>query len=115
MDIIREAGFPVWLVLLSGTYTLVQAIRYRSGAAGGSELAGAVAATLLLGALSTAYGAQLAFSGIRELPDPASQHWIAWVGIKEALFNFDIACVFGITASLVGTVGRRRDAVASAA
>jgi hypothetical protein len=114
MNIIREAGFPIWFVLLAGTYTLVQAIRYRAGAAGASELVGAVAATLLLGALGTAYGAQLAFAGLRELPDPAAQGWIAWVGIKEALFNFDAACIFGITASLVATVGRSRSAVASA-
>jgi hypothetical protein len=114
MEIIREAGPPIWFVLICGTYTLVAAIRYRAGAASGGELCGAVAATLLLGALGTAYGAQLAFAAIRELPDPASQHWIALVGVKEALCNFDVACVFGITASLVATVGRRRDAVASA-
>ena len=50
---------------------------------------------------------------MRELPDPAPQGWIAWVGIKEALCNLDVACAFGIAASLVATVGRRRDAVAS--
>jgi hypothetical protein len=114
MDLIREAGFPVWFVLALGSYALVQAVRYRAGSASAGELIGAVAATLLAGALGTAYGAQLAFAGIRELPDPASQHWIAWVGIKEALYNFDLACGLGIAASLVATVGRRRDAVASA-
>jgi hypothetical protein len=114
MDIIREASYPIWFVLVAGTYTMVQAIRYRAGAASAGELVGGVAATLLLGALGTAYGAQLAFAAIRELPDPASQHWIAFVGVKEALCNLDVACAFGVTASLVATVGRRRDAVASA-
>jgi len=51
---------------------------------------------------------------LRELPDPAQQGWIAWIGIKESLCNLDVACFFGITASLVATVGRRRVAVASA-
>jgi hypothetical protein len=114
LQLIREAGPPIWFVLVCGTYTLVQAIRYRARAASGGELAGAVVATLLFGALGTAYGMQLAFAGMRQLPDPASQHWIAFVGVKEALCNFDVACAFGITASLVATVGRRRDAVASA-
>src|SRR3954469_21131673 len=114
MNLLREAGPPVWLVLILGTYTLVQAVRYRAGAAAGSDLAGAVVATLLAGVLGTAYGAQLAFGGLRELPDPASPHWIALVGVKEALCNLDVACAFGITAALVATVGRRRDAVASA-
>jgi hypothetical protein len=114
MDLIREAGFPVWFVIVCGTYTLLQSVRYRAGAASAGELVGGVAATLLLGALGTAYGAQLAFAGLRQLPDPGAQHWIAFVGIKEALCNLDVACGFGITASLVATVGRRRDAVASA-
>jgi hypothetical protein len=69
---------------------------------------------LLTGALATAWGAQLAFAGIRELPDPAQQHWIAFVGIKEALYNFDLACGVSIAASLVATVARRRDAVTPA-
>ncbi|MCA1664836.1 MAG: hypothetical protein LC659_11290, partial [Myxococcales bacterium] len=60
-----------------------------------------------------AYGAQLAFAGIRELPDPSQQHWIAWIGIKEALYNFDLACGFGIAASLSATVARRPVATTS--
>jgi len=38
---------------------------------------------------------------MRELPDPAQQGWIAWIGIKEALYNFDVAGVGGILACLV--------------
>jgi hypothetical protein len=113
MDIIREAGWPVWFVLALGTYAVVQAVRRRLGAASAGELVGAVVATLLCGVLATAWGAQLAFAGIRELPNPSAESWIAWVGVKEALYNLDLACAFGITASLVATVGRRRDAVAS--
>ncbi|HEX8953099.1 MAG TPA: hypothetical protein VF945_14690 [Polyangia bacterium] len=114
MDLIREAGFPVWLVLALGSYALVQAVRWRLRAAEAGELVGAVAATLLAGVLATAWGAQLAFNGLRQLPDPAQQGWIAWVGIKEALYNLDLACGFGLVAALVATVGRRRDGVASA-
>ena len=114
MDILKEAGFPVWFVLGLGSWSLVQAVRYRIGAAGADKLIGAAAATLLCGLLATAWGAQLAFSGIRELPDPAQQSWIAWIGIKEALYNLDLAAGFGIAAALVATVGRRRDAVTSA-
>ncbi|HEX6839367.1 MAG TPA: hypothetical protein VF334_22475 [Polyangia bacterium] len=114
MNLIHEAGFPVWFVLASGTFALVQAVRWRAGSADGAAVLGAVAATLLCGVLGTAWGAQLAFSGMRELPDPAQQGWIAWIGVKEALCNLDVACAFGIAASLVATVGRRRSAVASA-
>jgi hypothetical protein len=113
MDILREAGWPVWFVLALGSYSLVQAVRWRLGAAQTSELVGGVVAMLLCGILATAWGAQLSFGGIRELPDPAGQGWIAWVGVKESLYNLDLACGFGIAAALVATVGRRRDAVAS--
>ena len=114
MSILREAGFPVWFVIASGTLTLVQAVRWRAGHAHGTAVLGAVAATLLFGVLGTAWGAQLAFAGMRELPDPAQQGWIAWIGIKEALCNLDVACAFGIAAALVAAGKRRRDAVASA-
>jgi len=114
MDVIREAGFPVWFVIALGSYALVQAVRYRAGNASAGEIIGAIAAVMLTGALATAWGAQLAFAGIRELPDPAQQHWIAFVGIKEALYNFDLACGFSIAASLFATVARRRDAITPA-
>jgi hypothetical protein len=114
MDLIREAGFPVWFVIALGSWSLVQAVRWRAGSVEAAAVVGAVVATLLTGVLATAWGAQLAFSGIRELPDPAQQGWIAWIGIKEALYNLDLACAFGIVAALVATVARRRDGVASA-
>jgi hypothetical protein len=114
MNLIHEAGPPIWFVIASGTLALVQAVRWRAGAADAAAVLGAVTATLLFGVLGTAWGAQLAFSGMRELPDPAQQGWIAWIGIKEALCNLDVACFFGIAASLVATVGRRRSAVATA-
>jgi len=114
MTFIREAGPPVWFVLALGAFALFQAVRYRLEAARASDVIGAVSALLLAGAVGTAWGAQLAFAGMRELPDPAQQGWIAWIGIKESLCNLDVACFFGITASLVATVGRRRVAVASA-
>ena len=114
MTFLREAGPPVWFVLALGAFALVQAVRYRLGSARGSDVVGAVTALMLAGTVATAWGAQLAFSGLRELPDPAQQGWIAWVGIKEALYNFDVAGAAGILAALAATVGRRRDAVASA-
>ena len=114
MHIIQEAGFPIWFVIASGTLALVQAVRWRAGTADASAALGAAAATLLFGVLGTAWGAQLAFSGMRELPDPAQQGWIAWVGVKEALCNLDVACGFAIAAALVAAVGKRRSTVASA-
>jgi len=109
MNLIREAGPPIWFVLAAGTFALLQAVRWRARAVDGATLLGAIAATLLFGVLGTAWGAQLAFGGLRELPDPAQQGWVAWLGIKEALCNLDVACAFGIAASLVATVGRRRE------
>ncbi len=49
MDMLKEAGWPVWLVLVLGTFSVVQAVRYRVGSAGGGEVVGAVAAALLAG------------------------------------------------------------------
>lgn len=114
MTFIREAGPPIWFVLALGAFALFQAVRYRLDNARASDVVGAVVALLLAGAVGTAWGAQLAFAGMRELPDPAQQGWIAWIGIKESLYNFDAAGVAGILAALVATVGRRPSAVASA-
>ena len=113
MDILKEAGWPVWFVLILGSWSMVQAVRWRLGMASAGELVGAVAATIFCGILATAWGAQLSFGGLRQLPDPVQEGWIAWIGVKESLYNLDLAAGFGIAASLVATVGRRRDAVAS--
>src|SRR5262245_60866026 len=111
--ILREAGWPVWLVLASGSYGLIQAVRWRLGSGSASEVIGAVFVTLMTGVWATVWAAQMAFGSLPDLTDPAKEGWLAWVGIKEGLYNLDIACALAIAAALVATVGRRRDAVAS--
>ena len=73
MDILREAGFPVWAVLALGTWSLIQAWRYRVGSIEVAELAGPIVATLLVGGLATAWGVQLAFGAVRDVPDPTQE------------------------------------------
>ena len=114
MHILREAGPPVWGVILLGALSLYHAIRWARADGRLATLVGSAAATLCAGALGTLWGLQMAFGGLKELPDPATQHWIAFVGIKEAAYNLDIALGFVLLAALVASYGRRRtDAVAS--
>jgi hypothetical protein len=108
MEIIHEAGFPIWFVLGAAALSLVQALRYRTARIRAPELCGAIVVTLLIGALATAVGAQLSFAGIRTYPDPSHDQWVAWIGLKESLCNFDVACALSIVAVLLATVGRGR-------
>ena len=111
MDILREAGFPVYFVLALGAWSLVQAWRFRLGKIDGVALAGPLIATMIVGALATAWGVQLSFGGVPRLPDPSQQHWVAYLGIKEALYNFDLACALSAAAVLLGTTARRTSPV----
>ena len=113
MHILQEAGWPVYGVLVLGTVALLQAVRYLRGLTGAANVVAATASVLFGGALATAWGIQLAFAGIRALPDPASQHWIALVGVKEALYNADVALLFALVAAMVASTGRRSSGVAS--
>jgi len=111
---LHEAGFPVWFVIALGTYTLVQALRYRHGAAA-SDLVAAAGATLLAGVVASVWGVQMSLQGIREVNDPLLLTQLFGAGVKESLWNFDLGCGFAIAAALTATVGRRRADVATAA
>jgi hypothetical protein len=107
---LHEAGFPVWFVLALGTLSLIQALRYRSGAPG-SDVVGAVAATLFCGMAATIWGVRLSIDAVPSPPDATTQ-WLVVLGLKESIANLFIACFFGLGASLVATVGKRRSDIA---
>lgn len=107
---LHEAGFPVWFVVALGTFSLIQAVRYRQGAPA-SDLVGAIAATLLCGVAATVWGLRLSIESVPSPPDAATQ-WLVVLGLKEAMGNLFVASFFGLAASLVATVARRRAAVA---
>ncbi len=112
MDIIREAGWPIWVVLALGTLSLVQAVRHRQGAPG-SDVTGAIAATILVGLSATLWGIRLSINAVPEAPDDAML-WLVVRGAKESFGNLIVAGVLGAAAALVATVGRRRADIASA-
>src|SRR5262245_35591161 len=114
MHIIVEAGWPVYVVAALGILALVQAVRYARGTARGVEVAGSLAALVFAGVLGTALGVQRAFGGIPTLPDPSTQHWIAFVGVKESIYNLDVAFGFALLASLIAAFGRGRRSPATA-
>ena len=107
MEILREAGFPVWAVLALGGWSLLRAWRYRAGYIEAGEVIGPIVATLLVGALATAWGVQLSFAWQPEAS-------LAMRGVKEALYNLDFALGLAAAATLVATSGRRHGGVASA-
>ena len=111
MDILREAGFPVWAVLALGAWSLLRAWRYRVGYIEAAELVGPIVATLLVGGLATAWGVQLSFAAVRDVPNPTT---LALLGVKESLYNLDFALGLAAAATLVATSGRRHGGVASA-
>lgn len=109
---LHEAGFPVWLVIALGSFSMVQALRHRHGAPG-SEVVGAVAATIFAGLCATLYGMRLSVDGVADGRDP-NLLWLVVLGVKESLGNLFVAGALGVAASLVATVGSRRSDVASA-
>src|SRR2546423_15093670 len=113
MHILQEAGWPVYGVLVLGTVALIQAVRFVRGSTGAGAVVASTASLLFGGALATAWGVQLAFGGVAQLPHPETEHWIAFVGVKESLYNLDIALLLALVAAMVAGAGRRRVDVAS--
>jgi hypothetical protein len=96
MDVIREAGWPIFPILAFGLASLVAGWRYaRSGRRELVPLVvGLGAATLLLGIIGTALGVQLSASHIGQVP-PADR-WIFLIGLKESLHNLTVAATFAL-------------------
>lgn len=110
LGFIREAGWPIFLVLALGTASLGVAIRYALD--GQRELwvviVGLGVATLLVGAFGTALGIQASARYIGDvLPE---RRWIFVLGVQESLHNLTAALAFAIVDALLLTRGAWRSA-----
>jgi hypothetical protein len=108
MDFIREAGFPIYGVLLFGATALfVSFAHLREPRRENVPLCvGLITTTLLVGLLGTALGIDPTVRGMRDLP-PDSR-WIFFEGLRETLNNLDVSLVFAIVATLFTAFGSRR-------
>ncbi len=112
-EILREAGWGAWPVMVFGVTSLLLAVRY----AVKPErrllplIVGFGIATILAGFLGTMTGLQHAVSGLHQVtPD---RRWIFLVGLREALHNMVMAFVIEVIVTLVATVGGYRQAQAA--
>lgn len=108
LDIIREAGWPVFSVLLFGLGSL--GLSVRQAVAPSPVLApllrSLLLATLLLGVLGTAIGVQVSASAIGEVsPD---KRWIFLLGLRESLHNLTIAVVLVVPSLVLLGAGNAR-------
>lgn len=108
LDIIHEAGWPVFLVLLSGFGALALALRQAiAPSRGGKHLVrGLLVTTVLLGVLGTAIGVQVSANAIREVP--SDQRWIFLLGLKESLHNLTIALVLTVPSVILAAAGNSK-------
>jgi len=107
-EILREAGWGVYPVLLFGVTSLVLAVSY------GVEprrrllplIIGFGVATIIAGALGTLTGLQHSVAHLGEVaPD---RRWIFLIGLRESLHNLVMAFVIECVVTLVTTVGGYR-------
>ena len=113
MHIIQEAGWPIYGVLVLGAVALIQAVRFVRGTTHAGAVVAATASLVFGGALATAFGVQMAFGAVAWAPNLQSQPSLALVGVKEALYNLDVALLFALVAVMVASAGHRRVDVAS--
>src|SRR5262249_53074217 len=99
---IREAGWPIFPIGISGVVSLVAAMRYAESPR--RELfgraVGLTITTLILGLLGTVLGVQMSARYIGEIPEK----WIFLIGLKESLNNLVASLVFATIVSLVLTL-----------
>jgi hypothetical protein len=107
---IREGGWPMFIVLLSGAASLGTALRYSRD--GQKNLLGVAialaAATVAAGLFGTVAGIMKSAEFIGDVPP--DQKWIVWLGVKESLNNFALAMVFSFADALLITRGLWRRA-----
>jgi len=107
-EILREAGWGAWPVMLFGVTSLLLAAWYavKPQRRFLPLIIGFGIATILAGFLGTMTGLQHAVSGLHEVtPD---RRWIFLIGLKEALHNLVMAFVIECVVTLVTTVGSYR-------
>jgi hypothetical protein len=108
LQMIREAGWPIYIVLVLGAASLGAAFRYARD--GKAELSGVVlglgAATLLAGAFGTILGVMKSIEYIGQVAP--EQRWIVLIGLKESLGNLGMALLFTIADALLLTRGQWR-------
>src|SRR5689334_2336130 len=108
MDMLREAGWPIYPVLLLGTCSLLTAIRYARDPRRDLMplVVGLGLATTLMGLLGTVLGLDVTVRGLVDLPP--EERWIFLIGLKESLHNLSVALAFTLATALTTTVGSRR-------
>ena len=107
-EILHEAGWGAWPVMLFGLTSLLLAIWYavKPQRRFLPLIIGFGVATILAGFLGTMTGLQHAVSKIGEMaPD---RRWIFLIGLREALHNMVMAFVIECLVTLVATVGGYR-------
>jgi hypothetical protein len=108
MGFIREAGWPIYPIMLFGAGALLAAVRHalvpqRSLV---PLIVGLCVATLTMGVLGTALGVQHSVIGLVDA-DP-SLRWLLMVGMKEAMCCLDVSLLFVLVAALAGMTGSYR-------
>ena len=110
LHFIREGGWPIFIVLLSGAASLGTALRYSRD--GQKNLLGVAialaAATLVAGLFGSVAGIMKSAEYIGDLPP--DQKWIVVLGVKESLNNAALALTFCFADALLITRGLWRRA-----
>ena len=107
-EILHEAGWGIYPVMLFGATSLILAIWYavKPQRRFLPLIIGFGIATILAGFLGTMTGLQHAVSGLPEAaPD---RRWIFLIGLREAMHNMVMAFVIECVVTLVTTVGSYR-------
>jgi phosphotransferase system glucose/maltose/N-acetylglucosamine-specific IIC component len=112
-EILREAGWGAWPVMLFGVTSLILAVSYAVKPRRRllPLVVGFGVATLIAGCLGTITGLQHSVAHISELaPD---KRWYFLLGLRESLHNLVMAFVVECVVTLVATVGGYRQAKAA--
>jgi hypothetical protein len=112
-EILREAGWGAWPVMLFGLTSLTLAIRYavKPQRRFLPLIIGFGVATILAGFLGTMTGLQHSVSHIEAVTP--ERRWIVLIGLREALHNMVMAFVIECVVTLVATVGGYRQVKAA--
>ncbi len=104
-EIIHEAGWPIYPVLLLSGIALLLSVRHALVPQRSLQplIVGFIAATIAMGCLGTALGVQHSIGAIREVAP--EMRWIFLVGLGESLNNFSASLFLALPAILAAAIG----------
>ena len=106
LDLVHEAGWPIYMVFAFGAASLIAAVRYAARPERGARtLVIAGLATVLAGLVGVTLGLHMTLSALPKVEDPNLKTAIFYQGLKESLISFTVSVILANICAAIALAG----------